>query len=117
MGPAWAAVGVMPSESPTMNRSGMSRVPAAAMAEVLVSAAARFATARTRASRLAQRMLAPPPMEWPEDAKRSELTSPKNGDPGSAPAASRWSMHQERSRAKARWFGKKPPAERLAITR
>jgi hypothetical protein len=68
------AGGAIESSSPAIRHPGTYTPAMAAIADGLVSAAAMLANARMRVSRWVARMLAPPPIEWPDAPKFATST-------------------------------------------
>lgn len=70
-----------------------------------------------RASAAAARMLAPPPMLWPEAPNRFVSTEPNRNELASVASCSSHVKQCRRSFAKFWWLGKSPPSDSDAMTR
>jgi hypothetical protein len=101
---------------PETSENGTATFGMAAIAEGLVSAAARFASALILGSAAVARMLAPPPIECPLAPNLSVRTRPNRKLAGSPLRCSSHVRQCRRSAAKFAWLGNSPPSDSLAIT-
>lgn len=109
--------GTTVSAEPEIRLIGQVTLGIAATADGFVSAAAKFASALTRLSTAAARMLAPPPMEWPLNASASVSMRWYHGDAGLPSCCSSHVSEWRRSLAKFWWLGKNVFSDSVAMTK